>query len=876
MNKKITISSRSVRWRLVTSLAGTVLAGLILTNQNVLAATTVAPTSSVPIVSAAPQTASAATTTPASVPLTSGTGSLAQSVASSAVGSEQITPTSAASALTGTVTTPKSSANSVSTTPANTGYNNTLQTSAVASLATSQVAATAASVKLAPPVSSVGSAAQSAAVKPASTPTSAAAATESIDSWMPNKRLQAEVLRNLQRLDLPDHQFNSVSDITQADMKLLTSFSGQDTHIDGQTDYSLEGLQYATNLTSLALNAGMNTADGYYNGDVTDISPLAGLTKLTDLDISQNRISDISALTRLTNLTTLNVQMNRIADLSPLKALPNVKQPIYGNQFILGPKLVVDASDPMATLKNQFVLPDGTKPTLVSKPAILQPIQISPDNSQLHYSFYFNGTPGATSGDLSHVVPDGDGNLTFQKLVPQQPGFTGDQNGQFNANGMLINVVPVKDNFYLVAQGLENGSPVFQIVQPYELVEKGGPVTVHFVDQAGNQLAPDQTLSGLIGETYQTTPAVIPDYTCVETQGNAQGTYQQAGQTVTYVYEANVQPVTVKYQDEAGKSLRAEIILTGKLGAPYQSEQLDIPGYTFIKATGAATSGEFSNQALTVVYVYELKSAPVTVKYQDENGQSLRADILLMGKAGTAYQSEQLELPDYTFVKTVGNPTGQFSDQPQTVFYIYKRTEPAVTNGTVTVQFVDQQGTTLRPALTLSGKIGDTYTTSPQAIDGYQLVTTPENVTGVYTAADTVVTYVYEAKPIVEPTPAPTPQPAPEPTPAPAPEPVPAPTPQPTRPETSVNNGSETQPGLGLPPQTTANNQSDWMSVGPQLPIANLPQSTTGTATPAATPQLPQTNEQSTKTGVIAGILIGILSLGWGATMKRRKGNKQN
>lgn len=67
------------------------------------------------------------------------------------------------------------------------------------------------------------------------------------------------------------------------------------------------------------------------------------------------------------------------------------------------------------------------------------------------------------NGDLSNVVPDGQGGLTFNQLVPQIPGFTGDANGQFVTNGVSINVVPNDKNFYLVAQGSDGSSPVFHV-----------------------------------------------------------------------------------------------------------------------------------------------------------------------------------------------------------------------------------------------------------------------------------------------------------------------------------------------------------------------------------------------------------------------------
>jgi Leucine-rich repeat (LRR) protein len=54
---------------------------------------------------------------------------------------------------------------------------------------------------------------------------------------------------------------------------------------------------------------------------VTNISPLAGLTALEWLDLSQTRVADLSPLAALPNLKTLRLQDTPAADLAPLADL---------------------------------------------------------------------------------------------------------------------------------------------------------------------------------------------------------------------------------------------------------------------------------------------------------------------------------------------------------------------------------------------------------------------------------------------------------------------------------------------------------------------------------------------------------------------------
>ncbi len=74
---------------------------------------------------------------------------------------------------------------------------------------------------------------------------------------------------------------------------------------------SLEGLQFATNLESLF---------GYGN-QVSDLSPIADLSKLRDLTLDDNRINDITPLSDLKKLEHLSLDYNEIADVTPLSAL---------------------------------------------------------------------------------------------------------------------------------------------------------------------------------------------------------------------------------------------------------------------------------------------------------------------------------------------------------------------------------------------------------------------------------------------------------------------------------------------------------------------------------------------------------------------------
>jgi hypothetical protein len=71
-----------------------------------------------------------------------------------------------------------------------------------------------------------------------------------------------------------------------------------------------------------------------HSNEISDVSPLAGLTKLEYLHLGSNQITDLSPLAGLTNLKELRLNGNQISDLSPLKGLTNLEYlDLYENQI---------------------------------------------------------------------------------------------------------------------------------------------------------------------------------------------------------------------------------------------------------------------------------------------------------------------------------------------------------------------------------------------------------------------------------------------------------------------------------------------------------------------------------------------------------------
>ena len=100
--------------------------------------------------------------------------------------------------------------------------------------------------------------------------------------------------------------------ITVEEMKRLGRLDARNRGIQ-----DLTGLQFAINLRSR-----LDLRDN----QISDISPIAGLTELRELEINRNTISDISPVRDLTSLTLLVLKGNQISDISPIAGLINLRR----------------------------------------------------------------------------------------------------------------------------------------------------------------------------------------------------------------------------------------------------------------------------------------------------------------------------------------------------------------------------------------------------------------------------------------------------------------------------------------------------------------------------------------------------------------------
>ncbi|NSL94028.1 MucBP domain-containing protein [Lactobacillus plantarum] len=301
-----------------------------------------------------------------------------------------------------------------------------------------------------------------------------------------------------------------------------------------------------------------------------------------------------------------------------------------------------------------------------------------------------------------------------------------------------------------------------------------GTVVVHYVDENGNKIADDTTVQGDVDNTYTVTPATFSNYTLDTTKSSAltgtvaadttdsDGNVTAAGTELTLVYSQNTEAsnLTVNYVDVDGNTILPSKTYTegadgtaAEVGGAYSVNAASIDGYTL---TGDATqTGTFVSGGNTVTFTYTKDAAPVeqstvTVNYVDADGNTIKAATTQTLDNGSTYTVETPTIAGYTYKSADAALTGTV-DGNKTITLTYTKNATPVEQSTVTVNYVDADGNTIKAATTQTLDNGSTYTVETPTIDGYTYKSADAALTGTVDGNKTItLTYTKDSTTPVE------------------------------------------------------------------------------------------------------------------------------
>ncbi|MBC2023964.1 MucBP domain-containing protein [Listeria booriae] len=513
-------------------------------------------------------------------------------------------------------------------------------------------------------------------------PTHAVAATsEEVQDWMPDAKLRKSV-----QLALGLAEEN---EITKESMRQLTT-------LENINASSLTGLEYAVNLRSIKAGYSLDFEGkpAVYKSTITDFSPLYRLHNLQSIGLSGDFSSPLlgELFSHVSTVTGILLYNNAVLqDLNWMAGIPSDHTfgfTLTGGGFYGDEVQVTDFSG----LDNRSLYG-----IVIDSPNIKNiPLSTIDPNKQVRL-FHGQVSDYSRLGDMKLV------DISAQDIRHVPAKIVGDR---------VVAKNPIQ---------LPEGFPA--------MARKNFGLYFLSYDTATQEMSIDMETFALAHDNYLKTSY---GYTY-----NRDGKIFNAGGTI--IMDVEAPPVTVQYLDTDGTSIHDDSVLIGLYTDPYTSAAATIPGYT-LKTSPANATGTYSEKAQTVTYVYEkIATQPVTVQYVDEQGVSIAPTEVLTGDFGKAYTSKAQHIAGYVLLETPTNATGVFTDQAQTVTYVYHKQ----TAQPVTVQYVDESGASIAPQETLTGEFGQPYTSKGKKLTGYVLTETPANATGVFADQAQMVTYVY-------------------------------------------------------------------------------------------------------------------------------------
>ncbi|WP_420328045.1 beta strand repeat-containing protein [Lactiplantibacillus plantarum] len=361
----------------------------------------------------------------------------------------------------------------------------------------------------------------------------------------------------------------------------------------------------------------------------------------------------------------------------------------------------------------------------------------------------------ASNLTVNYVDADGNTILPSKTYTEGADGTAAEVGGAYSVNAASIDGYTLTGDATQTGTFVSGGNTVtFTYTKDAAPVEQS-TVTVNYVDADGNTIkaATTQTLDN--GSTYTVETPTIDGYTYKSADAALTGTVD-GNKTITLTYTKNATPVeqstvTVNYVDADGNTIKAATTQTLDNGSTYTVETPTIDGYTYKSADAALTGTVDGNKTITLTYTKDStipveNKANLTINYVDADGNTIKASSVTEYIVGQAYTVGQPEIAGYTYDHATGDAiAGTIAYNGNTVTLVYTKnggTTPTEQTKTITVNYVDADGNTIKSATTTTYKVGDTYTVATPSIDGYTYKSADGALSGTV-ADDATITLTY-------------------------------------------------------------------------------------------------------------------------------------
>ncbi len=282
------------------------------------------------------------------------------------------------------------------------------------------------------------------------------------------------------------------------------------------------------------------------------------------------------------------------------------------------------------------------------------------------------------------------------------------------------------------------GREDIEVIYKYKKNSYG--VEIRHIDQATNRIIAESTfITGLEMDEYTSNPQEIEEYELVKIPENSSGNMAVDRIVVIYEYRKNYNVLTRYIDENSGNVLHEEVIEKYKQGDKYSTVKEDIEGYTYTKIDGKEI-GTVENKNIIVTYYYK-KNTSIIVRYVDMlNGNiKIADDVIINGLEGDEYSTESIDVSQYKLEKIDGNKNGTMLSDTIIIVYNYKRV-----SNLITIHIDENTNEKITDDIVTLYKQGESYEAHAQNIQGYVLVSEPEDKTGIMGTDDIIKEFYYK------------------------------------------------------------------------------------------------------------------------------------
>lgn len=217
-----------------------------------------------------------------------------------------------------------------------------------------------------------------------------------------------------------------------------------------------------------------------------------------------------------------------------------------------------------------------------------------------------NGKLTKATGDIVYrYAPDSVAIKTVhQDLNNQDVSPSAAQSGQVNQYYQTVKATP---NGYHQAVDPWNANGVYRTKNDdvkYLYDKNNEKTVVKYVDEKGNLLAPEKSVTGKFGANYVADSVKVRGYHLTKTPDNAQGTFSDKNSDIIFVYAPDTEKAKVSYFDIWGNKIANDAIISGQFGDEYDAKPKTIAGYQLVNASDNA-AGKFDVVNSDIHFVYK-------------------------------------------------------------------------------------------------------------------------------------------------------------------------------------------------------------------------------------------------------------------------------